>query len=687
MSDYALGVDLGTTYTAAAIARGGDVAALQLGAETATTPSVIVVRADGEVVVGDAAERRAAIEPTRTAREFKRRLGDPVPMVLGDEPYPIERLMAVQLADVVRRSTEQEGAPPAAVVLTHPANYTAYKLDKLREVAALAGLDASRVTLLTEPEAAAVAYSRARPIEPGELVAVYDFGGGTFDAALIARTDRGFELTGTPEGMERLGGIDFDEAVLAHVDRASNGALSTTDVTDPGTLTSLAQLRVECRRAKEALSVDADTTIPIALPGLRADVHLTRAEFEAMIRPRIAQTIEALTRTIASAAKRPEDVSRVLLVGGSSRIPLVAEMITAATGRPVSVDVHPKLTIASGAALVGAARAVPVTRTAPPTEVVEWRPPERVESSAATPRRRRPPVALIAVGTAVLAAIVVAAIVVLTRSGDDAGSTVTTPAPAAPTEPATAPTEPPSADATTTTTAASTAPSTSADAPTAAAPTVVATLDGSPVTMSGAATGAMIVSTDDGVVLAVTDDGTARSVAAVPDGIGEYGGITATPDGRYLATTPQGVIDLMTGGLVVDGAAAGLGSTPGPVATDGLGNVYVADNDAARILRQGTDGTLSLVAGNGSAPAGGDDGKPAFTVGIGTVRTMVIDTSGRLVFFEAGAERARLVDGGGAIQPADHVPALPGGATTFAVDSLGRLWLASNQQVSVLAAG
>ena len=93
---------------------------------------MVVVRDDGEVLVGDAAERRSVAEPARSAREFKRRLGDPVPLIVGEQPYPVEQLMGYQLRDIVRRATEQEGEAPNLVVLTHPANYTEFKLDKLR---------------------------------------------------------------------------------------------------------------------------------------------------------------------------------------------------------------------------------------------------------------------------------------------------------------------------------------------------------------------------------------------------------------------------------------------------------------------------------------------------------------------------------------------------------------------------
>ena len=386
MSAYALGVDLGTTYSAAAIGRGNQVNTLQLGTDGAAVPSVVVVRDDGEVLVGDAAERRSAAEPARSAREFKRRLGDPVPLIVGEQPYPVEQLMGYQLGDIVRRATEQEGEAPSIVVLTHPANYTEFKLDKLRAAADHAGLVPDQVMLLAEPEAAAIAYTRDQNVDVGDVIAVYDFGGGTFDAALVRNTATGFELIGVPEGMERLGGIDFDQAVLAHVDNSVGGLVTGADRSDPLTLPAQARLRVDCRRAKEALSTDSDTTIPVALPGLQTEVRLTRAEFEAMVRPRIAQTVTALERTVASAGLTMDGVSRILLVGGTSRMPVVSEMIRAATGRPVGLDTHPKLAIATGAALAGAS-SVDAPAAAP---VTDWQTPTRA-SRRSSQRRRQPP--------------------------------------------------------------------------------------------------------------------------------------------------------------------------------------------------------------------------------------------------------------------------------------------------------
>jgi actin-like ATPase involved in cell morphogenesis len=356
---YALGVDLGTTYSAAAVARGDVVEVCTLGTTAPQVPSVVVLRDDGEILTGEAAERRAVGEPTRTAREFKRRLGDPVPVIVGTTPYGAEALMAHLLRSIVEQVTEREGSAPDVVVLTHPANYSEYKTGLLREAARLAALDLDRVLLVTEPAAAAISYARQQRVEVGEVVAVYDFGGGTFDAAVVRKTEAGFEPIGTPEGMERLGGIDIDQAVLAHVDGSLGGLVSAADPSDPQVRAGQARLRDECRRAKEALSTDTDTSIPVSLPGVQTEVRLTRDELENMVRPRIAETAQALERAIRSSGVELTDVSRVLLVGGSSRIPAVAQLVRERTGVPVAVDAHPKFAIATGAALLGAAGSRP----------------------------------------------------------------------------------------------------------------------------------------------------------------------------------------------------------------------------------------------------------------------------------------------------------------------------------------
>jgi molecular chaperone DnaK len=345
---YGLGVDLGTTFTAAAVERDGRVEMVTLGDRSAAVPSVVLVREDGQVLTGDAADRRAATEPDRVAREVKRRLGDPMPLVLGGTPYAAAQLMGMQLRDVLTLVSEREGGMPDAVTLTHPANWGPYKKELFSQIPRTAGL--REVRMLTEPEGAAAHYAANERLDEGALVAVYDLGGGTFDATVLRTAGKGFEILGTPEGLEGLGGIDFDEAVFNHVDRSLGGPLSALDPSDPHDTTAVIRLRQDCARAKEALSADTEATIPVMLPKLQTEVRLTRGEFEDMIRPSISATIEALNRALLSAGVAPDHLSTVLLVGGSSRIPLVSQMVSAELGRPTSVDAHPKHAIVLGAA-------------------------------------------------------------------------------------------------------------------------------------------------------------------------------------------------------------------------------------------------------------------------------------------------------------------------------------------------
>jgi molecular chaperone DnaK len=372
---YQLGIDLGTTYTAAAICRanerspgGADV--VTLGARSATVASVMYLADDGSVLVGEAAERRALTDPDRVVREFKRRIGDEIPLMIGGRPFQAHELGARMIRWVVDLVSEREGGPPRRIAVTHPASWGAHKKDLLGRALRDVGLT---VTFLAEPQAAAVSYASAERVDAGSTVAVYDLGGGTFDAAVVRKNNNGtFELLGQPEGIERLGGVDFDEVVFSHVRDSLGGQLDSLDPEDPNVLSAVARLRRECVEAKEALSSDTEATIPVLLPELRTQTRLVRSEFEAMIRPALEETIVALRRAVSSAGLRPDDLSAVLLVGGSSRIPLVSQLVSDELGRPVAVDADPKTAIAMGAALAispqPAARPAPVAAPPPPMQ-------------------------------------------------------------------------------------------------------------------------------------------------------------------------------------------------------------------------------------------------------------------------------------------------------------------------------
>ena len=181
----------------------------------------------------------------RVGREFKRRLGDPTPLVLGGAPYGAERLAAYVLEHVVVRASERMGGPPASVVITHPTSYSSYRLDLLREATVLA--DVRDALLLPEPQAAAWHYAHDHRVERDETVAVFDFGGGTLDTAVVRAVPGGFDLLGEPQGLDRFGGIDIDDAVFEHVREQVDDLFPDSDeqMNDPAWRSALARLRIE----------------------------------------------------------------------------------------------------------------------------------------------------------------------------------------------------------------------------------------------------------------------------------------------------------------------------------------------------------------------------------------------------------------------------------------------------------
>jgi len=369
-------VDLGTTWTAAARADG---VAVALGQRGAAMPSVVA--RDGDAfVVGTAAERVLATQPDRGVREIKRRFGDTTPIVLDGQPYTPDALTVELLRGAAQAAQVAPGS--ATVVLTHPANWGEYKLDLLRNVGAQAGF--AEVELVSEPVAAARHYAAAGRLDVGDTVAVYDFGGGTFDAAVLRLGDDGPVLLGTPQGLERLGGIDIDQVVFSHVAASLGGALTALDRTDPDVRRAILALRAECTEAKEQLSADGEATINITAPGLSTQVRITRDELESALRPRIADTVQSLERAVAAAGLTMGDLAGIVLVGGSSRVPLVAEMVAAATGCTLLHDADMKSIVAAGAATQFTHAQVPTASSLAPAPVAQ------PAATAANPEPKEP---------------------------------------------------------------------------------------------------------------------------------------------------------------------------------------------------------------------------------------------------------------------------------------------------------
>lgn len=364
---YSLGIDIGTTFVAAALARPGAAEMIPLGSRAVLAPAAVYLRKDGTVLTGEVAlTGEAAGLPGRSrtdriCRDFMNRLGDPAPVVLGGEPYDLTAVLGVLLSDVVQKATESQGEPPEHTVLTHPASWGPFRCALYGEVARQAGL--VRPGMVTEPEAAVAHYTASHPLDDGATIAVYDLGGSTFNATVLRKQPGGLQILGEPERLEHLGGDTLDEAILSYVNDSARGEPSQLDTRYAQASAMLANLRQTCVSAKETLSADTTTTFPVTLPNRRFDIRLDRSDFEDLARGPIQSTLTTLFRTLWSAQVEPAELSAVLLVGGSAQIPLIAKLVAAELGCPVVVDPHPQHTVALGAAAL-AAQTVPPHRPA-----------------------------------------------------------------------------------------------------------------------------------------------------------------------------------------------------------------------------------------------------------------------------------------------------------------------------------
>jgi len=358
-----VGIDLGTTRTSAAVVAEAEDDAVartvRLGQTGDTASSAVFVTDDAlagphGLLHGDAAERRGVGEPTRLLRETKRRVGDDIPLVAAGRSFRPDELYARSVAWVVQTVAEQEGGHVASVTVTVPATWGEHRRRTVAEALTACGVTAS---LVTEPAAAAAHYCATHDVPVGAVLAVYDFGGGTFDLAFVRHGERDDTVIHSA-GIAELGGADFDDAVFAHV--VSSLDQATPVGSDP---VALSALRRECVNAKEALSFDPDATIPVLHCG--ASIRLVRAEFETMIDDEIARTVALFADARADAGLADAEIHAIVMSGGTSRIPRVAQQLSQAFDLPLKADADPKAVVALGAARLGARAARPAPVAAP----------------------------------------------------------------------------------------------------------------------------------------------------------------------------------------------------------------------------------------------------------------------------------------------------------------------------------
>ena len=345
---FAVGVDFGSTKTKVAITKWDNDSgpAAECLRVAAAIPSVVFLGEQNELAIGEHAQKLGATDPHRVIRDFKRRVGDSVPIIADGWSESTESVVAAFVRRIVDEISDEQNATPDLVALAYPAHWGNYKQALIAGALRDAGL--AEVLLVTEPAAAIT--DAALPATGGvETVLVYDLGGGSFDAAVMTRSANGeFRTVGIPQGLDWLGGDDFDQAIFSRV--RDGVRLTDTVPADPEILTQMSRLREACTQAKETLSLDTEVTIPVATTRYRTRFRLVRAEFDELIRDAIEDTLDAARRVIGSAGLSVPDIDAIVLVGGSSRIPLVAQMISAEFSLPIVVDPRPEDSIALGAA-------------------------------------------------------------------------------------------------------------------------------------------------------------------------------------------------------------------------------------------------------------------------------------------------------------------------------------------------
>ncbi len=357
-----LGIDLGTCLSCAAALVDGELKLVKDPVKHGYSfPSSVYVTERGEVLVGHAADNNRRKEPGRYKREFKRDWGNREPYRLGDRAFTPEELAAEVLRKLKTEADKLAGHRGATIdtaLVTVPANYQLHKRTLVKQAGAAAGF--RHVEILEEPVAAAIYYTwSGGAVEEGDILLVYDLGGGTFDAALIRRTGESFELLAPPVGLEHCGGVDFDRKIYADLQERTSPALR--ELLDPArrdieALRARAVVADFCRDVKHQLSEALEASDEILLPRVDPETYeLTRERFNAMIKPLLDETCELCRAHVRGAGVSWEQVKGVLLVGGSCRAPYVQEIVERQLGRPVLWVEDPELAVCKGAAIRGAA--------------------------------------------------------------------------------------------------------------------------------------------------------------------------------------------------------------------------------------------------------------------------------------------------------------------------------------------
>lgn len=344
-----IGIDLGTTNSVVAVMEGGEPVVIPNAEGGRTTPSVVAFTKDGELLVGQVAKRQAITNADRTVSSIKRSMGTDKTVTIGDKNYTPQEISAFTLQKLKSDAEAYLGEKVEKAVITVPAYFTDAQRQATKDAGRIAGLEVLRI--INEPTAASLAYGADKSDD--QTILVYDLGGGTFDVSILEVGDGVFEVKAT-SGNNRLGGDDFDERVMnwlvAEFKRENGVDLSKDRM-------AMQRLKDAAEKAKIELSGLTNTNInlPFITQGsegpLHMDINLTRAKFNELTADLVEATLKPARQALSDAGLSPQDIGRVILVGGSTRIPAVQEAIKKLIGKDPYRGVNPDEVVAVGAAL------------------------------------------------------------------------------------------------------------------------------------------------------------------------------------------------------------------------------------------------------------------------------------------------------------------------------------------------
>ncbi len=346
-----IGIDLGTTNSCVAVFEGGEPVVIPNPEGARTTPSVVAFSKTGERMVGQIAKRQAIINPERTIASIKRDMGTARKVEVDGKSYTPQEISAMILQKLKSDAENYLGCPVTEAVITVPAYFSDAQRQATKDAGHIAGLEVKRI--INEPTAAALAYGIDKELE--QKVMIYDLGGGTFDVSVLEISDGVFEVLATA-GNNKLGGDDFDDKIIdwmADLFQKENGIDLRRDKT--------AQQRLKEAAEKAKIELSGMQSTNITLPFIYADANgaknfdatLTRAKFNELTADLVEKTMGPTRQALSDAGLKPSDISKVLLVGGSTRIPAVQEAVKNFTGKEPFKGINPDECVAVGAAIQG----------------------------------------------------------------------------------------------------------------------------------------------------------------------------------------------------------------------------------------------------------------------------------------------------------------------------------------------